>query len=170
MIPLERGIEFQFIGLLMLLAIGAWYWAMQQVVGWRDRTFPPAPPKSPSRPTPPKQSATLDWAGRALANPPEDLPATIVYCIQRWGNVPLLFPPGWYRDNSGKPDCAAVSFLNGTYHILISGQSRIGKDNLATQIMLSLALCAPPEQVQLPATLSEADEGARPRESARIGG
>jgi hypothetical protein len=121
---------------------------MQQVVGWRDRTFPPAPPKSPSRPTPPKQSATLDWAGRALANPPEDLPATVVYCIQRWGNVPLLFPLGWYRDSSSKPDCAAVSFLNGTYHILISGQSRIGKDNLATQIMLSLALCSPPEQVQ----------------------
>jgi len=144
MIPLERGIELQLIGVIVLAAIGAWYWAMNQVIAWRTRTVPPVPAAKP----PQQKSDAIAWAGRALTTPPRDLPTTLAYCRQRWGDVPLLFPIGWYRNHRGAPDCAAASFLDDTYHILISGQSRIGKDNLALQILLALALREPPERVQ----------------------
>jgi DNA segregation ATPase FtsK/SpoIIIE-like protein len=47
------------------------------------------------------------------------------------------------------PACLAASFVDDTYHILISGQSRAGKDTLALTMLLVLAVQYSPQAVQV---------------------
>jgi RecA-family ATPase len=71
-----------------------------------------------------------------MPEPPADLAAAIAVCRQHV-TAPYVVPVGWYVE--AHPACLAASFVDDTYHILISGQSRAGKDTLALTMLLALA-------------------------------
>jgi hypothetical protein len=81
-----------------------------------------------------------------MPEPPADLAAAIDACRQHV-TAPYVVPVGWYVDP--RPACLAASFVDDTYHILISGQSRAGKDTLALSMLLALAVQYSPQEVQV---------------------
>jgi DNA segregation ATPase FtsK/SpoIIIE, S-DNA-T family len=91
--------------------------------------------------------------GVAAANAPAGIAATLRMVAQRPAHDPLELPLGWYVDSQDQLDVAVIS-LNGNSkfainHMLITGQTRSGKDNLAILWALTLAERNTPEQVQI---------------------
>ncbi len=91
--------------------------------------------------------------GVAAANAPAGIDATARMLLQRPTRDRLELPLGWYVDQHDQLDIAAIS-LDGRSkfainHMLITGQTRSGKDNLAILWALMLAQRNTPEQVQI---------------------
>jgi hypothetical protein len=93
-------------------------------------------------------TTTIRGAGLALVNPPGDLRAGLQYIKANYPNKRYAFPLGWkrYRD---EVDCVTGSLVGDVNHILITGQSDVGKDNLARNMLFSLALSYRPSQLQI---------------------
>jgi hypothetical protein len=68
-----------------------------------------------------------EWA----KSPPADLRRTLPFCKKRAFSVPI----GWKQTG-----CHTVALVGESYHALITGQSRAGKDNLTLNMLLALAL------------------------------
>lgn len=92
--------------------------------------------------------ATVPHAGRALANPPGDLRTALDF-IHTHYKSPYTFPLGWHRNRADRAALISASFIGDVNHILITGQSDAGKDNLAMSILLGLAGQYSPHQVQV---------------------
>jgi hypothetical protein len=85
-------------------------------------------------------------AGQALAHPPSNLQEAISYISNDSGfDYDLVI--GWYRVNNSA-HCLSAPLVGDVYHTLITGMSRAGKDNLALNALLALAIQYNPEQVQ----------------------
>jgi hypothetical protein len=106
-------------------------WASpQQRVG---RTAPvPAP-------VPPALPAVVPGAVPALLHPP-GINASIAYMQHTSPNDRFLLPLGWQSTYQPEPDLVHTALVGETNHVLISGASDCGKDNLAWWMLLSLAL------------------------------
>ncbi len=91
----------------------------------------------------------LAGAGTALAQPPTALQASIAKLRQDTTFVHYPFPFGWYVGTSGQAELAYGEFIGDTNHILITGQSDTGKDNLALNILFTLALTHTPKHLQV---------------------
>jgi hypothetical protein len=83
-----------------------------------------------SVPVPAEQKSVIlpEWA----KSPPADLRRTLPFCKKRAFSVPI----GWKKQTG----CHTVALVGESYHILITGQSRAGKDNLTLNMLLALAL------------------------------
>jgi hypothetical protein len=82
---------------------------------------------------------TLPGAGRALAEPP-GVEASLEYMLRLSPNDRYLLPLGWQLTRLGRADLVHTALVGETNHVLISGASDCGKDNLAWWMLLSLAL------------------------------
>ncbi|EFO80323.1 cell division FtsK/SpoIIIE [Oscillochloris trichoides DG-6] len=103
------------------------------------------------RPTTPTATipATLPGAGRALAQPP-GIEASLAYMQRVSPNDRYLLPLGWHLTQQQRPDLVHTALVGETNHILISGASDSGKDNLAWWMLLALALMQPdPKHLQI---------------------
>jgi hypothetical protein len=91
----------------------------------------------------------LPGAALALANPPADIETAIEYIRHDAGfHYDILL--GWHvsrREGRGA-HCLSAPLVGDVYHTLITGQSRAGKDNLALNAILGLAMVYSPEKVQ----------------------
>lgn len=84
----------------------------------------------------------LPGAGRALLNPPGVVPS-LEYMRRMSPNDRYLLPLGWQTTGRPQPDLVHTVLVGETNHVLISGASDSGKDNLAWWMLLSLALAHP---------------------------
>ncbi len=92
---------------------------------------------------------TLKGAREALAEPPGNL-RTVLEVLQHEDPYERYrIPLGWHYAKGGAAGLARASLVGDTNHILITGQSDTGKDNLALTMLFSLALLHPPEELQL---------------------
>ena len=91
---------------------------------------------------------TLKGAGEALAEPPANLRAALNTLLREDPHDRYRIPLGWHYAKGGKQGLLRASLIGDTNHILITGQSDTGKDNLALNLLFSLALLHPPEEVQ----------------------
>jgi hypothetical protein len=65
-------------------------------------------------------------------------------------NDRFLLPLGWQRVNRPQPDLVHTALVGETNHVLISGASDCGKDNLAWWMLLALALVhRDPQELQV---------------------
>lgn len=115
----------------------------------------PTPAQPTAAPSDPRTVlATLDptplaGAGRALAHPPADLHVALRYLQAMCPNGQYMMPLGWHVLPNGTIDCVTASLVDDIYHILITAQSRIGKDNLALNMLFALTHQYAPEQAQI---------------------
>lgn len=121
---------------------------------WRAAGMPQVsmPVEPPTPPAPVAQSIDariLLGAGQALARTPRDLSASIRYIEDHNPNDPYTFPLGWYRASNGEGKLVTASFVGDVNHILITGQTDVGKDNLVRNIMLALTTRHSADRVQL---------------------
>lgn len=114
--------------------------ARLQAAGTRQQS---APIVLPNR----LENVALEGAGRALAKPPSDYQITLK-AIQGKGRGQYRIPLGWYI-STDQPDLATAQLVGDVNHILITGQSNAGKDNLALSMMLALANQYKPDQCQI---------------------
>lgn len=82
---------------------------------------------------------TLAGTGRALAHPP-GVEASLEYLLRTSPNDRYLLPLGWQLTRRHQADLVHTALVGETNHVLISGASDCGKDNLAWWMLLSLAL------------------------------
>lgn len=122
---------------------------------WRLAGTPQPSPSTTITPTntveagsPAFDTTTLRGAALALANPPSDLRASLQYIKANYPNKRYAFPLGWKRYKD-EVDCVIGSLVGDVNHILITGQSDVGKDNLARNMLFSLALSYRPNQLQI---------------------
>jgi hypothetical protein len=85
----------------------------------------------------------------ALARPPAHLQHTLSWLAHHDAGDPYAFPIGWYRNKHDRPSLCRGSFVGDTTHVLISGMSDAGKDNLALNILLTIALRNSPDRLQV---------------------
>ncbi len=90
---------------------------------------------------------TIKGAGNALANPPKDMRAIITELRRRSPGEKYQIPFGWVAAR-GEAWLVHAGLVGGINHMLISGQSDAGKDNLALTILFTLAAEQSPEEVQ----------------------
>jgi hypothetical protein len=105
-----------------------------------------APPVTPE---PMLQSTPLAGACYALAQPPAHLQTTLSWLARNDADDSYAFPIGWYRNKHAEASLCRGAFVGDTNHILISGMSDSGKDNLALNMLLTLALRNSPERLQV---------------------
>ena len=124
---------------------------------WKLAGMPQAGGTAPTAPTAPSpvvaanpiDARPLPGAGQALARPPRDLSVALRYIAEHNPNDPYTFPLGWYRASNGEGKLVTASFVGDVNHILITGQTDVGKDNLVRNIMLALTTRHGAEKVQL---------------------
>ena len=143
----ETGITLQLVGVLTLLGIGAWFWALRQVRAWYGRTTHPAATGAPNAPAARIDAATVSGAGTALRRPPEDLAVTVQALQRAAPDHRYRIPLGW-NVADGVADVNWAALVSDVNHVLLTAQSDGGKDNWAIGALLSLALLHRPEQVQ----------------------
>jgi hypothetical protein len=116
-------------------------WASpQQRVG--RATYVPAP-------LPPPIPAVVPGATPALLYPP-GVHESITYMQRTSPNDRYLIPLGWCRSKANQPGLVHTALVGETNHVLISGASDCGKDNLAWWMLLSLALVhRDPQELQI---------------------
>jgi hypothetical protein len=90
---------------------------------------------------------TVKSAASALANPPKDLRAIITELRRRSPGEKYQIPFGWVAAK-GEAWLVHAGLVGGINHMLISGQSDAGKDNLALTILFTLAAEQSPKKVQ----------------------
>lgn len=106
----------------------------------RRRSPGPAPGVAP---------AVVSGAGRALLSPPGVAPS-LEYMRRMSPRDRYLLPLGWQTTGRSQPDLVHTALVGETNHVLISGASDSGKDNLAWWMLLSLALAhADPRELQV---------------------
>lgn len=142
---IERGVELQLLGILVLLATGAWFWARRQIALWRLVTAPPRL-ASPQRPRP--EPTALPGAGAALASPPADLAVTLEELERRDPRGRYRLPIGW-GVVGGEARLSRARLVGDVNHILVTGQSDGGKDTWAIGALLCLMLQHPPHELQI---------------------
>jgi DNA segregation ATPase FtsK/SpoIIIE, S-DNA-T family len=86
-------------------------------------------------------------AGAALARPP-DLEATLRVVAEQAPTARYRFSLGWSVLDS-RPALSQASFVGDVNHILLTAQSDGGKDTWAIGVLLGLAACHPPHELQL---------------------
>ena len=94
-------------------------------------------------------ATTLPGAATALKSPPSKLQDAVVRLRQHAEHAKYPFPIGWYRGGSEQVELLFGSFVGDVNHMLITGMSDTGKDNLALNILFTLALTQPPERLQI---------------------
>ncbi|NJO82513.1 MAG: hypothetical protein HC828_06595, partial [Blastochloris sp.] len=90
-------------------------------------------------PSPPTPLAVVPGAGDALLRPP-GVEASLDYMLDASPNDRYLLPLGWCRADDFEAGLVHTALVGETNHVLISGASDSGKDNLAWWMLLSLAL------------------------------
>src|SRR5262245_24848790 len=90
---------------------------------------------------------TVAGAGTALAQPP-DLGATHRILAEQAPAARYRFPLGW-SVLDGRPALSQAAFVGDVNHILLTAQSDGGKDTWAIGVLLGLAACHPPHELQL---------------------
>jgi S-DNA-T family DNA segregation ATPase FtsK/SpoIIIE len=150
------GLLLQAVGVMILAGIWLFFKARNQVALARQLATGSLPavaaPEEASKPAALPASidrSPLAGAGRAMKAPPMDLNYTLAYLQHRYPNRAYTVPLGWQIAADNTPDCVAAHFVDDVYHVLISGQTRGGKDNLALNILFTLAHRHTPEQVQV---------------------
>lgn len=122
---------------------------------WRplylDGMLPSTPPASSLRPPEPTplSDAILPGAAYALAKPPHSLQAALDWLRRPDKDRPFAFPLGWVQGATGGVALNSAGFVGDVNHILITGQSDVGKDNLALNILLTLCLRHTPQELQI---------------------
>ncbi|MBX0331254.1 hypothetical protein K2Z83_26755 [Oscillochloris sp. ZM17-4] len=96
-------------------------------LGLRAPTLTPAPPP------------TLPGAGQALTHPP-GIEESLDYMLDASADDRYLLPLGWQLAADEERDLVHTALVGETNHVLISGASDSGKDNLAWWMLLSLGL------------------------------
>lgn len=154
----ETGIYLQIILLLAATTVWISLRAMNEyrrLKGWQRPVL--ATPETEELPQPLQLSEgpiqDVPGAAHALYQPTSHLERTIVEMHRHHKQPdgkpePYGFPIGWVNAD-GTPSLVSAHLINDVYHTLITAQSRAGKDVLATNILLSLALQHPPRQLQI---------------------
>jgi hypothetical protein len=138
------GIVLQIMLLILIAAL--WFATRTQKMRMemRQAGYPLKPSFVPQQP----KASVLPGTETAMAKPPSDLRIAMSFIARIAEPESYTMPIGWQLDDDGKPYCVCAPLRGDTYHTLITGQSRAGKDNLALNAMLGLALTYPPEKVQ----------------------
>ncbi|MEN9936840.1 MAG: hypothetical protein RLZZ387_3419 [Chloroflexota bacterium] len=142
---IERGIELQLLGILVLLATGAWFWARRQLALWRLVVAVPQR-RHPQRAH--VEPRALPGAGAALANPPTDLRMTLEELARQDPEGRYRLPIGWSLVGE-EARLSRARLVGDVNHILVSGQSDGGKDTWAIGALLSLCAQHQPSELQL---------------------
>lgn len=148
---LALGVALLLVGIGRLPRVLAWAGQLRLlglVGGARGRAgvapAPASPPPAGARP-----HLTVPGGGEALAQPP-GVPESLAYMRRASPHDRYLLPLGWRRNRAGDPDLVHTALVGETNHLLISGASDSGKDNLAWWMLLSLALAQPdPQRLQV---------------------
>lgn len=134
------------IGVSRLFALPRLWREWQEFQLWRVAQAEPAQAPAVLAPVP---GASLPGAALALAEPPRDLQRTLQWIRAHEPDDHYVFPAGWYRNSAGVGAIHYGSFVGDTNHILITGQSDVGKDNLALNILFTLTQNLKPQQLQV---------------------
>lgn len=92
-------------------------------------------------------ATTFPGAGYALKSPPTQL-TTVLQRLDREGTDHYRFPIGWFGDNT-KPGLLTFRLVGDVNHVLITGQSDSGKDNLAFNMLAGLVHTYSPEKLSI---------------------
>jgi hypothetical protein len=142
---IERGVELQVLGIFVLLATGAWYWARRQLALWRLVVAMPRHPLPRRRALEPN---ALPGAGAALASPPNDLRLTLEELVHQDPQGRYRLPIGW-SVVGGEARLSRARLVGDVNHILVTGQSDGGKDTWAIGALLCLCAQHAPHELQL---------------------
>jgi hypothetical protein len=144
-------------GLARLSRIIAWFQRLQarvlspvqMVLSWSSPQQRIAQAAYVPAPLPPPIPAIVPGAAPALLHPP-GIAASIAYMHSTSPNDRYLLPLGWQSTYQPEPDLVHTALVGETNHVLISGASDCGKDNLAWWMLLSLALVhRDPQELQI---------------------
>lgn len=124
----------------------------RRLQGWQ-RPVPATGPTEAPQPEPGieeiRDLSMVPGAAQALVKPTAHVQRNIVEMHRHHGKLPYAVPFGWRLNTQGEPTLLCGHFTDDVYHMLITGQSRVGKDVLASQILLSLAMQHGPRQLQI---------------------
>jgi hypothetical protein len=95
-----------------------------------------------------QRARALEGAGEALAEPPTNLQITIKEMQRVAPRAQYRFPIGW-RYVTDHSSLGMGHFVDDTNHILLTGQSDIGKDTWALGVMFSLTQLHNPTEIQI---------------------
>jgi hypothetical protein len=141
-------------GIARLPRILTWFQRVQMTLGspfqgvltWTRAGQKPAPGTHQHQVPPPvpvvSPPPVLTGARRALLNPP-GVALSLEYMRRMSPHDRYLLPLGWQTTGRPQPDLVHTALVGETNHVLISGASDSGKDNLAWWMLLSLALAHP---------------------------
>lgn len=107
----------------------------------------PAPTEPESFPVP-TDMTTLPGAARALAQPPADLRISIAEMARANPKGQYAIPLGWMADAT-KPSLVHAALVGDVNHLLVTGMSDVGKDNLVLTMFFSLTHRYAPTRLQL---------------------
>ncbi len=110
---------------------------------------PPNHARVTSDPAASLDTIPLPGACYALAKPPTNLQHTLSWLRRKDPSQQYAFPIGWYRNKDDQAALCYGAFVGDVNHILISGMSDAGKDNVALNILFTLALSHSPAQLQI---------------------
>lgn len=96
----------------------------------------------------PTDMTILDGAARALKNPPADLRISIAELDRRSTQARYGFPLGWFA-GAANPALVSAAFVGDVNHILVTGLTDSGKDNMVISWLLAITYRYRPEQVQI---------------------
>lgn len=127
---------------------------LRREVAYLHALLADAAPGVISPPTPAPEHidlAPVSATNSALRTPPTRFETLLEYTNAK--RKTYTFPVGWQSLAYGTPqaeiDLVTASFVDDVNHILLTGQTRIGKDNAFITILLALATQYDPDKVQL---------------------
>jgi len=124
-------------------------WRAAAAAARREGVQPPNQPQGIPDPVLSLDTTPLPGACFALAKPPTNLQHTLSWLRRKDPSQQYAFPIGWYRNKDDQAALCYGAFVGDVNHILISGMSDAGKDNVALNILFTLALSHSPAQLQI---------------------
>lgn len=95
----------------------------------------------------PTDMTLLPGAARALAHPPNDLRISIAEIARNNPKGDYTVPLGWMADAT-KPSLVHAALVGDVNHVLVTGMSDVGKDNLVLTMFFSLTHRYDPTRLQ----------------------
>lgn len=152
----RTGIIIQLVLVLTLAGIYLYFKAVNQYRVWRVGPVQSAAfsategmiSEAPPAPVAVDSLSLVPGAGKALMHPPVNIAQALLYLKQNYAHRRYSMPLGWQLADDA-PDCVFAHLVDDTYHTLITGQTRGGKDNAALNMLFGLAILNDPTQLQI---------------------
>lgn len=146
----STALLLQLMGLVTMAAIWLYFKAKNEVRRFylaQAASLEQKPPSQMGEPADAQDLTPIPGAGHALATPPQSLRVVLANMRRNYPDLRFGVPFGWVTDGR-IAGVVCADLVGDVYHMLITAQSRGGKDTLATTMLLALTQQQPPERLQ----------------------